>query len=236
MYNIDTNQEKESVMANNFTNNFNPAVAQRRAYETKYANARVNLLLVVAFTAINIIILATGSYTYFLFSASIPYFIADMGMLLCGKYPPEAYVDGFEEMIVFEPSVFPVFLVIALLIVSVYLVFWFFSKKKPGFLMAALVLFVIDTVGMFILYGVSFDSIVDIIFHAYVIWSLVSGIKAHNALLALPKEEVAPIEGEGFVNVDPTVAPTEEAAPEVTEEVPAEEVLAEETPKEEITE
>ena len=57
-----------------------------------------------------------------------------------------------------------------------------------------------------------------------------------NALLALPKEEVAPIEGEGFVNVDPTVAPTEEAAPEVTEEAPAEEVLAEETPKEEITE
>ena len=215
-------------MANNIMNNFSPAAAQRKAYETKYTNARVNLLLVVAFTAINIIILATGSYTYFLFSASIPYFIADMGMLLCGKYPPESYVDGFEEMIVFEPSVFPIFLVIAFAIVSVYLVFWFFSKKKPGFLMAALVLFVIDTVGMFILYGISFDSIVDIVFHAYVIWSLVSGIKAHNALLALPKEEVVCGEGEGFVTVDP-VAPAEtvtteeadndESAPKAAEEV-----------------
>ena len=202
-------------MANNIMNNFTPIAAQRKAYETKYNNARVNLLLVVAFTAINIIILATGSYTYFLFSASIPYFIADMGMLLCGKYPPEAYVDGFEEMIVFEPSVFPVFAVIAFLIVSVYLVFWFFSKKKPGFLMAALILFIIDTLGMFVLYGVSFDSIFDILFHCYVIWSLVSGIKAHIALLALPKEEAATIDGEGFVTVDPVApaetVPTEEA-------------------------
>ena len=221
-------------MANNIMNNFSPVAAQRRAYETKYTNARVNLLLVVAFTAINIILLATGSYTYFLFSASIPYFIADMGMLLCGKYPPEAYVDGLEEMIVFEPSVFPIFAVIALLIVSVYLVFWFFSKKKPGFLMAALILFVIDTVGMFALYGISLDSIVDILFHGYVIWSLVSGIKAHNALLALPKEEVVYGEGEGFVTVDP-VSPAETVSTEgaVTDEAVADETQSEETAAEE---
>ncbi len=221
-------------MANSIMDNFSPVEAQRKAYETKYTNARVNLLLVVAFTAINIIILATGSYTYFLFSASIPYFVADMGMLLCGKYPPEVYVDGLEEMIVFEPSVFPIFAIISLLIVSVYLVFWFFSKKRPGFLMAALVLFVIDTVGMFILYGVSFDSIIDIVFHGYVIWSLVSGIKAHNALLALPKEEVVYGEGEGFVTVDP-VAPAETVSTDETpaEEVPAEEASIEETPVEE---
>lgn len=219
-------------MANNIMNNFNPVAAQRKAYETKYTNARVNLLLVVAFTAINIIILATGSYTYFLFSASIPYFIADIGMLMCGKYPPEAYGDGFEEMIVFEPSVFPIFLVIALAIVSVYLVFWFLSKKNPGFLMAALVLFVIDTVGMFILYGISFDSIIDILFHAYVVWSLVSGIKAHNALLALPKEEIAFGAGEGFVTVDP-VAPAETVP---TEEAVATQASTEETSTEGVIE
>ncbi len=216
-------------------NNFSPVAAQRRAYETKYTNARVNLLLVVAFTAINIILLATGSYTYFLFSASIPYFIADMGMLMCGKYPPELYVDGLEEMIVFEPSVFPIFLVIAFAIVSVYLVFWFFSKKKPGFLMAALVLFVIDTVGMFILYGISFDSIVDIVFHAYVIWSLVSGIKAHNALLALPKEEIVDGEGGGFVTVDP-VAPAETVPTEETVSAESDSKAAEEVTEEQITE
>ena len=212
-------------MANNFSPSFNPVAAQRRAYETKYNNARINLLLVVAFTTINIILLATGSYSYFLFSASIPYFVADMGMLLCGKYPPEVYVEELEFSAIFGESVFPIFLILALAIVSVYLVFWFLSKKRPGFLMAAIILFVIDTLGMFVLYGISFDSIIDIVFHIYVIWSLASGIKANNALIALPREEITYGEGEGFVTVDP-VAPNEEAAP-------AEETVVTQAPTEE---
>lgn len=104
-------------MQNNPINSFNPIAVQRKAYENKYTSARVNLLLVVVFTAINAIMLATGNFTYFLFSASIPYFVVDMGMIMCGKYPPETYVDGLDSMIIFEPSTITIFVVIALLLV-----------------------------------------------------------------------------------------------------------------------
>ena len=212
-------------------NSMSPLAAQRRAYEAKYSGARVNLLFVVALTALNIILLVTGGSSYFLFSASIPYFIADIGMLLCGKYPPDMYVGELEGMAIFEPSVVAVFIIIALALVSIYLICWFFSKKKSGWLISALILFVVDTVGMLALYGIALDFILDIVLHGYVIWSLVSGIRAHNALMKLPEDEPVCEAGDGYITVDPIAPTADEAAEEaaVTESVPT----TEETPKEE---
>lgn len=82
--------------------------------------------------------------------------------------------------------------------------------------MAALVCFIIDTLGMFVIYGISFDSIIDILFHGYVIWTLISGIKAHNALLNLPKEDIAYAGGEGGFTVEPE-APSNVAEAKVAE-------------------
>ena len=198
-------------MSNLFANQ-NPGVSQRKLYESKYNSARMNLLLVLAFTAVNIILLLTGSYTYFLFSASIPYFLVDMGMLLCGKYPPEVYVGELAGMEFLPVAVLVILTIIAVLILAAYVLCWVFSKKKVGWLMAALVLFVIDTVGMFVIYGISFDSIIDILFHAWVIWYLVSGIRANNALRALPPvEQIAPEMADGYFTVEPD-APAESSA------------------------
>ena len=55
--------------------------------ETKYNSSIANLLLVVAFSVINIVLLVTNANTYFLFSAFIPYFVVDYGMYFCGLYP-----------------------------------------------------------------------------------------------------------------------------------------------------
>jgi hypothetical protein len=179
-------------MSDNLYNNDPGYVtAKRNALQTKFNNARVNLLLVFAFTVVNIILLISGSSTYFLFSASIPYFIADMGMLLSGKYPPELYVGELEGAAIFGPSASIVFAVIAIAITGLYLVCWYFSKKKHEWFTVALVLFIIDTVGMFALYGLALDSIVDILFHGYVIWSLVNGVKATSELRKLPPEAFA---------------------------------------------
>lgn len=199
-------------MSNLFANQ-NPGVSQRKLYESKYNSARMNLLLVLAFTAVNIILLLTGSYTYFLFSASIPYFLVDMGMLMCGKYPPEVYVGELAGMEFLPPAVLVILTILAVLILAAYVLCWVFSKKKVGWLMAALVLFIIDTLGMFILYGISFDSIIDILFHAWVIWYLVSGIRAHNALMKLPEEEPVYEAGDGYITVDP-IAPANNATSE----------------------
>ena len=43
--------------------------------ENKYLSSRNNLLLVIIFTLINIVMAALGNDSYFLFSASIPYYI-----------------------------------------------------------------------------------------------------------------------------------------------------------------
>ena len=61
---------------------------------TRYNGSRINLLLVVLFTVINMILLVSGSNSYYLFSASIPYTITDLARYLCGLYPPEAYAEA----------------------------------------------------------------------------------------------------------------------------------------------
>ena len=221
-------------MSNLFANQ-NPGVSQRKLYESKYNSARMNLLLVLAFTAVNIILLLTGSYTYFLFSASIPYFLVDMGMLLCGKYPPEVYVGELAGMEFLPVAVLVILTIIAVLILAAYVLCWVFSKKKVGWLMAALVLFVIDTLGMFILYGISFDSIIDILFHAWVIWYLVSGIRAHNALMKLPAEEPVYEADDGYITVDP-VAPANNATSEEESVATENEPSIDETANDEATE
>ena len=158
----------------------------------KYNNSRSNLILVAVFTAINIIILATGSYTYFLFSASIPYILTDTAMFLCGMYPEEFYTEEYQGMEFLDSSFFVISLIISAVIVAVYLLCYFLSKNKVGWLVFSLVFFIVDTVGMFYMYGISTDMIIDFIFHAWVIVSLCMGINAHSKLAKLPPEEWQP--------------------------------------------
>lgn len=177
-------------MAKFFSNvSFDPRM-QRQALQNKYNAARVNLLAVVVFTVINIVSLATGIGGYFLFSASVPYVITMFGLVLCGMMPDEFYQEmEMEGMFFLDESFFYITLAISVLILGLYVLCWFFSKKKPVWLTIALVLFIIDTVVMFLYYGIALDMILDIAFHAWVIWILVSGIRAHKDLQKMPKED-----------------------------------------------
>lgn len=218
-------------MASFFSNNQQAEqVSQRTIYQNKFNSARANLLLVVIFTVINIILLITQSNSYFLFSAFIPYILVGEGMLFCGMYPPEYYTDELAGMEFLDKSVFTVMLVIAVVIIAVYLLCWIFSKKnKVGWLIAALVLFVVDTLGMFALSGFSSDSIIDVVFHIWVIWSLGSGVVAYNKLKKLPEEEAVVVAAEEAPVIEDTEVATVEAAqePAEAEETPAEaEVVA----------
>ena len=174
-------------MANSFMkkNSF-----QHKNYELQYKTSRMNLLLVVIFTAINLLLLIANADTYFLFSAFIPYFITTLGMLMCGRFPAEFYTDELEGMVFLDDSFFVVLLVIALALTLLYLLAWFKSRKqRVGWLIFALVFFSIDTLGMLLLNGISFDSIFDILFHAWVIYYLALGIGAHNMLKKTPPAE-----------------------------------------------
>ncbi len=163
--------------------------ANKQVLETKYKRSRANLLLVVVFSLINIILLITNSNTYFLFSAYIPYGIIDIGMLLCGKYPAEYYGEDFANMQFMGTSAFAIFVIVSLIFVGLYFISWLLSKKyKIGWMIFALIFFAIDTVAMLLILGIQTEGIIDIIFHIWVIISLIMGISACSKLKKIPME------------------------------------------------
>ena len=165
-------------------------LSNKQALETKYNNSRSNLLLVVVFTVVNLVLLITNSDTYFLFSAYIPYMLVTLGMMFCGMFPEDYYGEEFSGMEFLDTSVFAVFLGLALIIVALYLISWIFSKKnRVGWLIVSLVIFSVDTLAMFALMGFELESIIDIVFHAWIIISLSLGINSYCKLKKLPVQE-----------------------------------------------
>ena len=172
-----------------FFGNRNPNGAPINDPYAKYNKSTHNLLLVVIFSAINIVMLATNAGSYWLFSAIIPYYVVDYGMFWTGMYPEEYYAE-VPDIELMDSSFFVFTIVIAVVMVLAYLVCWLIArKKKVGALIFALVFFFIDTVGLFYLYGFSSDMILDIVFHGWVIVSLIIGIVAYfKAKDAQPEE------------------------------------------------
>ncbi len=169
---------------------------KREVYERNYNNGITNLLLIIAFSVINIILLVANSNTYFLFSAFIPYFFVDVGMFYTGTYPEEYYYGlDFTEFL--DKSFLVATVVIAAVVLALYLLCWFFAKKKKiGWLIFAVVMACIDTVAMLVLGGVAIESIVDIIFHVWIIFSLINAVVTYNKLKKLPEEPLEIIPGE----------------------------------------
>lgn len=181
-------------MAKLLNNQNSNAPSKRALLEGTYKTSVSNLLLVIAFSVINIILLVANSTTYFLFSAFIPYFLTDCGMFFSGSYPAEYYYD-VGDFVFLDKSFLLVMVAIAVIIILVYLLSWIFAKKKKvGWLIAATVLFGIDTLAMFAINGFSIDSILDVVFHVWVIWSLINGIITYYKLKKLPEEELTAAE------------------------------------------
>lgn len=178
-------------MAKLFKNNQQAVnLSPRQRLENKYNGARGNLLLVVAFTLINVILLVTNANTYFLFSAYVPYFLVDLGMFYCGKYPSEFYAEHYPDMPFVSSSLFYIIIAVAFVIILLYFISWLLIKKeKNGWLIFALVFFSFDTAIMFLFNGINSSMIMDILFHAWVIYSLAIGIDAYKKLKKLDMEE-----------------------------------------------
>ena len=207
-------------MAGFFKKNEQQSISPRQLLEAQYNNARNNILLVVLFTVVNVVLLVTNSNTYFLFSASVPYYLADYGMFFGGFYPEEVYA-GFEGFEFLGAPMLAIALGIAAVIVVLYLLSWLFSKKgRVGWLIFALVFFALDTVAMLLLMGINSEMIIDIVFHAWVLFSLGSGIYANAKLKALPAEEPVVVPESGWeVPAEPMVGQpieTEERTEEPT--------------------
>lgn len=193
----------------NFVNPNSPEALIQK-HTVQYDRSRYNLLLVTAFTAINVLLLAIQSGGYFLFSTYIPLVLIDTAMWLCGKYPAEEYAL-YEPFEFYDSSLFIGAIVVSVIIALLYFFCFLFSgKKRVGWMITGLVFFSVDTLLMFALGGVSANSILDIVFHAWVIVSLSLGISSHNKLKKIPVQApasfeempVAPVESEETKNIE----------------------------------
>ncbi len=181
--------------------NTSKTLSKRDILERRYNSGVTSLLLVVGLTLVNVILLVANSDTYFLFSALLPYFLADYGMFYCGMYAPEYYAD-VPDMEFADTSLLVITLSIAAVILLAYLLCWIFArKKKVGWLIFALTFFALDTAFMLFMYGINIDMLLDILLHAWVIISLASAVNAYYKLQKLPPEpEEAP--GENAIAAD----------------------------------
>lgn len=80
--------------------------------------------------------------------------------------------------------------IVAGMILVLYLLSWILSKKpRVGWMIFALVVFVIDTAALLLMVVNIADWIIDIAFHGWVIFSLINGIISYFKLKKLPEEE-----------------------------------------------
>lgn len=172
-----------------FKNAKNQNMSEREKLTARYNSARHNILLVIAFTLINCVLLFAGGSSYFLFSAAVPYYMTLFGLLYTGRMPAEWY-EGVEGFAPDPDSVLYIYVAIAVVVMGAYALLWFLSKKHGyGWLVAALVFFVVDTFAMFYFSGFTADMIMDFVFHIWVLVSLCSGIIAAINLKKIPEEE-----------------------------------------------
>lgn len=144
------------------------------------AGARSSLLLVLVFTVVNLVMLLTDAGRYFLFSASVPYYLTAFGV---GMDYGMGYT-GIGPMTMVGLGISAATLVL-------YLLCWLLSKKRPGWLVVALVAFTLDTLallGLSLALDMLTGNIMDFIFHAVLIWELFQGISANKKLKKMIEE------------------------------------------------
>ena len=182
--------------------------------ENKFEISRRNLLAVVAFSAINILFVLLNMNVSFLFSATAPMFVVQIGQWMA------------EEI---AGALLPITAVIAFGMVSFYAICYFLAKKHRVFILVALILFSLDTLFLMWVMLIAFDpvNLIDVVFHVWVMYYLVIGAKAWSALKKMPAEEFlvespdAPMAESLVASVDePVVEPLGEPGNATDDETP----------------
>lgn len=164
--------------------------------QEKFNAARANLLAMIGFTLLNVILALTGASTMMLFSATFP------------------YVMALSVTMVDIPVLQGLFLIAAIVAIAVFFLCWIFSKRRYGWMIAALVLFSLDTLFMLSVYLTAKDwgGILDVVFHIWIIIYLVQGIKYGHRLKTLPPEE-SPMPTQEMPGEAAQTAPTQDTTP-----------------------
>lgn len=152
--------------------------ANRKDPNKRYQLARTNLMIMIAFTVVNLVIALAQMDFYFLFKAFLPELIINA----LWETAPAAGIG------------------IAVLLVGFYVLCWVLSKKRKGWMTAALVFFAADVAVMLSFVTIYFvnesfeaDILIDILFEGYVLVCLISGVRAARAIDNASAEEPIPV-------------------------------------------
>ena len=151
--------------------------------QAAYDRSRANLLAVLIFTVINLFSLSFAD-RYFLFSATLPAIFPSVTTMMAAD---EEYLASLG--ITAAPLII-IGLIIGLILTVPYLLCWIFSKKRVGWMVAALVFFSIDS----LLLLISFDltMILDILMHGVVMYYLITGVINGFKLKDMPEDMPLP--------------------------------------------
>lgn len=148
----------------------------RNTYIANYRKARADLLLMAVLTTVNMVLLLVNADYAFAFSATFPQLSVALGLQLAEEFGTAALVIGA---------------VMGFASIGLYFLCWALSRRHPGAIIAALVLFSLDTVLMFWFFELE-AAWIDIIFHVAVLVYLIIGTVAVVKLRHLPPEEAVP--------------------------------------------
>lgn len=144
-------------------------------YQRQVSMGRSTLLLVVALTVLNLGLVFSGTNTYLLFSASGPYYLT----IMARGFDLAAY-GAVNQSYTWAA------LAASALVLGLYLLCWLMSKKQHNWLMAGLVLFVLDTICLVLLcrlvFGDYLGSVMDFLMHGWVLYELAVAIRAARRL------------------------------------------------------
>ena len=168
-----------------------PMKGTREYYEKNYNVCRANLLAVIAFTVVSVITLFLND-SYFLFSHYAAVELLTLGiMLLGGKWTEWEDAADWAEMgqdaVNFSGAIA---LAVGIVILVALGICWLFSKKSRIPMIVAAVIMAIDTV-----YVILMIDIVNILFHAWIMYYLISAIRDWGKLQALPEDDGMIFEG-----------------------------------------
>ena len=158
--------------------------------QAAYDRSRANLLLVLIFTVINLFSV-TFANSYFLFSATLPAIFPAVTTMMAAD---EEYLASIGMTPETATLLIIIGLVIGLVLSVPYLLCWIFSKKRVGWMVAALVFFSIDC----LLLLISFDltMILDILMHGVVMYYLITGVINGFKLKDMPEDMPLPESGD----------------------------------------
>ena len=150
-----------------------------RSPEERYRGARNNLMLLIVFTAINLLMPLLGIDRQYFFSASFPTTVYWLGDAIGEDLGMPALRIGAMG--------------IALGCVGLYLLCWLLAKKRRGFMTAALALFGVDCLslaGEFVIFELHSSMILNVLFHLWVLWGLIQGVRASMELKKLEQAQM----------------------------------------------